>query len=450
MLNGLRRKQLPVKFAYTGDGARAHVQLSQLSSYRDVTDAAKLEAGVVGQVVSAAAGALTLIDVGPGDGSHTSRFIRALKVSGLSIGSYVACDVSEELLDRQLDLCAQQFPELPAKRFAWDIESGPAGFVDAVCSDSQGDSVLALLGSTIGNVESPANTLANLRSSCRTSRPILVVSAKLFRTQLDLLSDLAGYENETFAFAATASLRSIGIAPNCGLFSVSVVGSSIVGTFELERPVTIRHDDVELTLTAGTRIRCFKSRRFRESELRLLLGQAGWNVRSYMVDEATRHIALVATARPRNADEVPAEPVEVAKKAVDRHERMNASADARFLSFGDDAFLDVFREVLDSVRDSVRVVGFDSGGARDQFCGLVFATLSRRGISVERRSAAHRQGGHHPVSSGWFVLLDGGAVITQHVGPPNGPWTWTLSSRPEDLIVAEGRWSQARSVDAHN
>jgi dimethylhistidine N-methyltransferase len=157
ILAGLMRPAATVspKFLYDRLGSTLFTAITELPEYYPTRTESAIFASHGAAIAAALPPALTLVDLGAGDGAKAARLFGALRTS-----RYVAIDISEAYLRQALAALQQQFPALPMAGVGLDFARQlalPAGMLD-------GPAVLFYPGSSIGNF-SPDDALRLLRQA---------------------------------------------------------------------------------------------------------------------------------------------------------------------------------------------------------------------------------------------------------------------------------------------
>jgi L-histidine N-alpha-methyltransferase len=165
-------KQLPTLWLYDERGSRLYEEITRLPEYylprreREILRARAAE-------LAARAQARTLVELGAGAAKNTRLLLDALDVE-----RFVPLDVSEEVLRASAEAIAASYPRISVEPLVGDFER------DLVALPGDGRRLVALLGSTIGNLypEQRARLLATLGDD------------DAFLVGLDLVKDVARLE----------------------------------------------------------------------------------------------------------------------------------------------------------------------------------------------------------------------------------------------------------------
>jgi L-histidine N-alpha-methyltransferase len=288
-LDHLKRRDLPLKFAYAGSAAYTHDELAKTASYRVVAGEAKTEARLLAGHQVPTTEPLQLAEIGPGNGTHSAILIKELGVWAPGpVTRYLALDFSRNLLNLAVRAISSS-TTADVRVHVWDVESGPTEAVGTW--RTPGRVVALLLGSTLGNLHDPVVALRHLRASVEKG-DLLLMGAALLPTPVDERQILQPYEQPVFRAAALEPLRAIGIdTDDCG-FRVWLDGATVRADALLTKAVRVDG----LMVERGTRIRCFQSRRFTRAELEIALQEAAWQPLSHVAAENKAQMTILAAA----------------------------------------------------------------------------------------------------------------------------------------------------------
>ena len=130
------------KFFYDRLGSALFTAITELPEYYPTRTESAIFAGHEAAIAAALPPALTLVDLGAGDGAKAARLFTALQTR-----RYVAIDISEDYLRQALAALQKRFPALPMVGVGLDFARElalPAGLLD-------GPALVFYPGSSIGN-----------------------------------------------------------------------------------------------------------------------------------------------------------------------------------------------------------------------------------------------------------------------------------------------------------
>jgi L-histidine Nalpha-methyltransferase len=293
ILGHIAASELPLKYAYVGSAAITHAELADSVSYHDAAGSARHEASAACAIAPEALS--QMVEIGPGTGRHTASFLSHVRQKGCRVERYLGLDFSSDLLEMARDTLVGDRDQAPgtARPAAdvawWDLEDGPTDVIERWRTDA-GPVLACLLGQTLGNVESPADTLLNLSKSLRPDDFMLLGLAPRFDdSQPDRY--LAPCRSVVFRRAALEPLRQAGIPEDALELQLEYTDNTVVGTALITMPVTCG----EISLEAGHVVRCYLSRRFDAPTVTSLLENAGWSLVYASLDDDGNHLAAMAT-----------------------------------------------------------------------------------------------------------------------------------------------------------
>jgi L-histidine N-alpha-methyltransferase len=275
-------KELPAVWLYDERGSLLYEAITSLPDYYLPRREAEILAVRAG-LIAAQTKARTLVELGSGSARNT-RFL----LDALELERFVPFDVSERMLRTSAGAIAQAYPEVSVEPILGDFERDLAGL------PTEGPRLIALLGSTIGNLYpgERAELLGSLARELREDETLLL--------GLDLVKDVARLEaayhdrtGVTEAFvrnALTAVNRELGATFEQGRFvyeprwdpkdewmdiALRALEAHVVAVPELK---------LELAFQKGERLRVEISSKFRRNAVETELDRAALSVRSWWTD----------------------------------------------------------------------------------------------------------------------------------------------------------------------
>jgi L-histidine N-alpha-methyltransferase len=289
LVAALARRDVPLKYAYVGDGAATYRALMRSRKHDPAVASARLEIRGLLRAVEADAVPAQLCDIGPGDGRHTGALVQALRRSGCSIERYLALDFSSAVMEIARVALDSQLPADQCWR-RWDFELGPTPALTEW--RAAGPALLVLGGMTLGNAEDPVGVVSHLRESMEFGDLALISVG---------LAPPAGETPSRYtpspALAATAlhALALAGLQTDGGTFRLEFDRelSAVIGHFELSRPQQCALGDETLSFAEGERIRCFIYRRFTRPQVDNIVARSGMTLLAEVVELDNTRSALV-------------------------------------------------------------------------------------------------------------------------------------------------------------
>jgi len=292
VINGIISGVLPLKYAYAGSAARTHDRLARSDGYLSVIGSAVAEADALMRLAPAVRLLSALVEIGPGNGEHTTALLTHLRTRGAPIRRYLGLDFSATLLAVCRDrLATTPGPDVRVSTGIWDIEAGPSPLIHR-WREASDPIVVGLFGQTLGNVESASDTLANIHGSMMTG-DVLVVTLALWQEGQAEEDILAPYRTTVFRHAVLEPLRAAGVAAEQVDLRIAVSDMTVIGEAVFRSPVTVGG----CVLGAGHTVRCFRSRRFEAVGVPTLLDRTHWSGPLVAFDDEGRHAVVVGTKR---------------------------------------------------------------------------------------------------------------------------------------------------------
>lgn len=246
-----------LKFAFSGSAAETHDELAKSAGYQTNTKNVLAEMNVI---TGLGLGAAQICDIGPGNGQHTAELLGLVRSVGLRVERYLGLDFSEKLVDIAIPRISLANPDVSITRGQWDLEDDKTKAIEEWRTEAL-PVVAMLLGITLGNVLDVNTCLAHLRDSLRAGDLVLFEVAL---APLEGLGEaaLSAYREPVFQRAVLEPFRMAGLAQSDLELEVSIEDDSIVCNVRLLGPL-VNQLNMHPVCDAGTRIRCFISRRFR-------------------------------------------------------------------------------------------------------------------------------------------------------------------------------------------
>ncbi|MFL5931493.1 MAG: L-histidine N(alpha)-methyltransferase [Gaiellaceae bacterium] len=292
---GLQRepKELPPVWLYDERGSLLYEAITRLPDYYLPRREAEILAVRAG-LIAAQTEARTLVELGSGSARNT-RFL----LDALELERFVPFDVSERMLRTSAAAIAEAYPELSVEAIVGNFER------DLAALPTEGPRLIALLGSTIGNLY-PQQRAALLRSLARELR-----KDDALLLGLDLVKDIARLEaayhdgagvTETFVRnALTAVNRELGATFEQGQFVYEPRWDPDhewmdIALRALEAHVVVVPElKLEIAFQKGERLRVEISSKFRPNALQTELESAALSVRSWWTDRLGDFAVVLAS-----------------------------------------------------------------------------------------------------------------------------------------------------------
>lgn len=287
----IKRKTVPLKFAFAGDAAETHDELAKSKKYHENITSLQVEKDILQGMGSNLQKYNQVCEIGPGNAHHTITLLNFLSDLGYLPDDYLALDFSRNLLDIGMGRIKEQFPSLTTDSETWDFEKQPT---DAIRRWRSDDPVLSLfIGSTLSNMASPVNVFKNIRDS-HTDGDLLLLEVALWNdSPTDEILD--GYRTDVFRNAALEPLLMAGIDEDCGCFELTLDRNerSVYGEFVFHEEFELSYDGESLRFEPGSSITCFRSKRFIDNEVRSILKEANWRVTNSLISSQNTYGAYL-------------------------------------------------------------------------------------------------------------------------------------------------------------
>jgi L-histidine N-alpha-methyltransferase len=275
-------KELPSVWLYDERGSQLYEAITRLPDYYLPRREAEILAVCAGSIATQTA-ARTLIELGSGSARNT-RFL----LDALELERFVPFDVSERMLLESAGEITDAYPEVSVEPIIGNFEH------DLAVLPTEGPRLIALLGSTIGNLhpQQRAELLGALARGLREDDTLLL--------GLDLVKDVARIEaayhdptGVTEAFvrnALTAVNRELGATFEQGRFVYEPRWDpehewmDIALRARSAHVVAVAELDLEIAFHKGERLRVEISSKFRRDAFEMELERAELSVRSWWTD----------------------------------------------------------------------------------------------------------------------------------------------------------------------
>jgi L-histidine N-alpha-methyltransferase len=139
-------KELSPKYFYDERGSQLFEQITELPEYYPTRREREVLADRSAEIVAAAGGPGTLVELGSGSASKTRHLLNAMRDAG-RLETYVPVDISEEITHETARALVEEYPGLEIRGLVCDFETD----LERIHDDGS-DRLLAFLGGTIGNL----------------------------------------------------------------------------------------------------------------------------------------------------------------------------------------------------------------------------------------------------------------------------------------------------------
>jgi L-histidine N-alpha-methyltransferase len=139
-------KELAPKYFYDERGSQLFEQITELPEYYPTRAEREILAQRSGEILAAAGGPGTLVELGSGSAAKTRHLLSAMRAAG-KLETYVPVDISEEITHQTAACLVDEYPGLAVRGLVCDYEEHleriPPG---------PGPRLIAFLGGTVGNL----------------------------------------------------------------------------------------------------------------------------------------------------------------------------------------------------------------------------------------------------------------------------------------------------------
>lgn len=288
----LQNRAIPTRFLYQRSGAIIEDGLQSEDTRGHNVPAIEVEARAIEYIGTQIPDPLDIVDIGPGNGSHTLALLKRILSSGFQMKRYRGLDASIEMLAMCHSRLALSFPSADIQVVIWDFEDSPTKHLTNPRLDTP--SVILMVGNTLAGVEDPLSSLQNIAASSRTE-DMFLLHVNGFGTE-DEGSLLRRFDSAFFVRSLLALLHAIGISSSTGAIRTrfSRELTAVVSEFMFHEPVEIFLDDDVICFNGSDSIRCFLSRRFTDADILRLLALSGWTFDAEFKDPSSVHLVFVA------------------------------------------------------------------------------------------------------------------------------------------------------------
>ncbi|HSX18428.1 MAG TPA: L-histidine N(alpha)-methyltransferase [Candidatus Saccharimonadales bacterium] len=273
------RGEVPLKFAYLGEGAQNWDRIARERSEGEGINSA--EAALLQKRVDDFLSTLepdsgiNVIDIGCGNGLPVLPILDRLAASKIAF-TYVPLDISKEMLDLATQTINSRYPQVECRPTEMDFELGQFSDLTYQIKEKMPVNLLLFLGSTLGNHSDLNRVLSNFRDSM-TSKDFLILGVEL--TNLAKVDKLfPHYENEGVQTLVTYALNYLKIPQTT--FSYKVSWNEKYSQIEMRavfnQEVPVEFADEKFSLSKGENLLLGRSIKFTEYSVTKLLSDVGF------------------------------------------------------------------------------------------------------------------------------------------------------------------------------
>jgi L-histidine Nalpha-methyltransferase len=291
-LTGLRRKpkELPTVWLYDERGSQLYEEITRLPEYYLPRREAEILRGRA-DAIAQRTQARTLVELGSGGARNTRFLLGALEAGGM-LERFVPLDVSEQALRASAEAIAAAYPQISVHALVGDFER------DLDVLPREGPRLIALLGSTIGNLDPRRRErfLTTLAGQLDESDALLF-GLDLVKEPARLESaynDSAGVTEAFVRNALTAVNRELGATFEQGRFVYEARWNPEREWMEIglrarsAHKVSIPRLELDLELERGELLRVEVSAKFRRERFAVEARRAGLSLESWWPDRGNQ------------------------------------------------------------------------------------------------------------------------------------------------------------------
>ncbi|MEZ5078777.1 MAG: L-histidine N(alpha)-methyltransferase [Solirubrobacterales bacterium] len=294
-------KELSPKYFYDERGSLLFEQITELSEYYPTRVERSILRERSGEILAAAGGGETLVELGSGSAAKTRHLLDAMRDSG-QLRTYVPVDISEEITHETAASLVDEYPGLEVRGlvcdFERDLERIPSG---------GGRRMIAFLGGTIGNLY-PLERQAFLERIAALLGPgdHLLLGTDLIKDPVRLeaaYDDSAGITAEFNKNVLAVLNRELGADFDLDAFEHVARFDAEAERMDIrlrslaDQEVRIEGLDLEVPFAAGEEMRTEISTKFTRERLESVYAGSGMEMRGWFTDPAGDYaLSLAAPA----------------------------------------------------------------------------------------------------------------------------------------------------------
>ncbi len=294
-------KELAPKYFYDERGSELFEAITELEEYYPTRTERSILAARAEDIVAAADGPRTLIELGSGSASKTRVLLDAMRAAG-SLETYVPVDISEEITQRTARELVAEYPGLNVRGLVCDFERDLERIPEA-----EAPRVIAFLGGTVGNLyPGPRRAfLERIRALLDPSDHLLLGTDLIKdRARLELAYDDPGGVTAEFNKNVLHVLNrelggdfSLDCFEHVARFDEREERMDIRLRSLCDQEVTLAELDLVTSFAVGEEMRTEISTKFSRPRLEAVYADAGFELSGWFTDPAEDY--ALSLARPR-------------------------------------------------------------------------------------------------------------------------------------------------------
>jgi uncharacterized SAM-dependent methyltransferase len=284
------RGEVPLKFAYLGEGAGNWDKIAQERNAGGGINSVegKLLKKRINDFISTldTEHGVNLVDIGCGNGDPAIPIIEELQSRNIKV-TYVPMDISTDMLDLAVKNISKKF-NIESKPIEMDFELGQ--FSDVMYEIKQNGSVnlMVFLGSTLGNHSDLNRVLSNFRDSM-TSKDYLIVGVEL--TNLAKVSKIIPhYENKAVEDLTVHTIKYLGVKDYSYEVSWNEKYSQIEMRAKINKDIEIQIANEKFVLQKDESVLLARSIKFTEYAITKLFSDVGFRTELLTTSEDRGYI----------------------------------------------------------------------------------------------------------------------------------------------------------------
>jgi len=279
------RGEVPLKFAYLGEGAGNWDKIAQERTEGGGINSAEgmlLEKRLNSFISTLdTANGVNIVDIGCGNGYPAFPLIKELQSKGIKV-TYVPMDISQEMLDLAVKNVTEEF-DVETKSIQMDFELGQFSDVMYELKHDGSVNLMLFFGSTLGNHSDLTRVLSNFRDSM-TSKDYLIIGVEL--TNLAKVNKIIPhYETEDVKKFVTHTLNYLKVKDYDTEASWNEKKSQIEIRAKISKPSEVQISDEKFILEEGESILLSRSIKFTEYTVTKLLSDVGFRTELLTTNE---------------------------------------------------------------------------------------------------------------------------------------------------------------------
>lgn len=295
-------KELAPKYFYDDRGSRLFEQITELDEYYPTRAEREILTDRSAEILAAAGGPGTLIELGSGSAAKTRHLLDAMTAAGV-LDTYVPVDISEEITQRTAAELVEEYPGLDVRGLVCDFERD----LERI-PDHEGTRLLAFLGGTIGNLyPRPRQEFLERIAALLGPNDHLLLGTDLIKDTARLeaaYNDAAGVTAEFNKNVLAVLNNELGADFDLDAFEHVARYDDEAERMDIrlrslaDQDVRLDGLDLEISFAAGEEMRTEISTKFTRERLESVYAGAGMELRGWFTDAAGDYALSLARPSP--------------------------------------------------------------------------------------------------------------------------------------------------------